>query len=264
VVMTRGHSGSRVLAWSLQHLGVKLGATEEKPTGDIQDRRFTRRIKRIAIARLEGADSDRDTRRQARSLLGKALVCKRWLAKQHGEIGDADWGWKFPETCLIAPVVRSAFPEARYIHLIRDGRDIAFKAHLTDDPNRPLGRRLLGACGALDDPPHVRAAKSWAFQERVLREFFRGAPSERVIRVRFEDLVASPADEIGRCAAFLGLEMTGACRDYLADKIDPGKIAQHRREEPELVAQVESAIGEELEAAGYELTGGAARTDRRR
>jgi hypothetical protein len=256
VILARGHSGSRVLAWALQRLGIALGATDDKQTGDIQDRRFTRRIKRIAIARLHGATDDRATDAQARALLRKAAPCKRWIAAHPPDHDPQRWGWKFPETCLIAPVVERAFPDARYIHLIRDGRDIAFKDHLTDDPHRALGRRLLTAAGALHDPTHLRAAKSWAFQERALAEFLRTIPQERRCRVRFEDLVAEPAPTVERCAEFLNLPMTDACREYLADKINPSKIAQHRHEDPALVAQVEAAIADELSRNGYEPTAG--------
>lgn len=258
VIMTRGHSGSRVLAWALQHAGVALGAIPEKKTGDIQDRRFTRRIKRIAIARLKGADTDRATAVQAASLLRKAVPCKRWIAENNPQHDLAQWGWKFPETCLIGPVVERAFPNARYIHLIRDGRDLAFKEHLTDDATRPLGKALLTAAGALNDPPHLRAAKSWALQERTLREFFQTLPDDRVHRVRFEEMVAEPTRTVARCCDFLGLSMTDACRDYLADKINPSKIAQHREEDPSRIAEVEQAIGDELHANGYEPTAHAA------
>lgn len=258
VIMTRGHSGSRVLAWALQHAGVALGAIPEKKTGDIQDRRFTRRIKRIAIARLNGADTDRATAAQAASLLRKAVPCKRWIAEHCTNHDLSQWGWKFPETCLIGPVIEHAFPRARYVHLIRDGRDLAFKEHLTDDPTRPLGKALLTAAGALNDPPHIRAAKSWAHQERTLGEFFQTLPEDRVHRVRFEDMVAEPARTVERCCEFLGLPMTGACRDYLADKINPDKIAQYREEDHQRIAEVEQAIGDVLNANGYETTAPAA------
>lgn len=251
VIMTRGHSGSRVLAWALQRLGVALGAIDEKPTGDIQDRRFSRRIKRCAIARLSGATDDRATAAQAKSLLRKATPAKRWIAGRYQNDTIHRWGWKFPETCLIGPVVERAFPGATYIHLVRDGRDIAFKDHLTDDPTRTLGRRLLTRAGALTDPPHLRAARSWAYQERVLREFFATIPADRVHRVRFEEMVAEPTPTVERCARFLGLPMTDDCRDYLADKINPAKIGQHREEDPALIDEVERAIADELAAQGY-------------
>lgn len=39
------------------------------------------------------------------------------------------WGWKMSETLLVAPVVNRFLPKTRFIHLIRDGRDVA----LSDD-----------------------------------------------------------------------------------------------------------------------------------
>jgi hypothetical protein len=35
------------------------------------------------------------------------------------------WGWKLCETTLILPLLAALFPTGRYIHLVRDGRDVA-------------------------------------------------------------------------------------------------------------------------------------------
>ena len=255
VIMTRGHSGSRVLGWAIQALGVDLGAIATKKTADIQDRRFTDHIKDIACDRLRGETDDRATRRQAESLLSHAVQTRRWMDEQRREAGMAPtgplWGWKFPETYLIGPVVAEAFPNARYIELLRDGRDVAFKSHLTDDPERMLGRLLLAHEGALHAPAHIRGAKSWAFQVQRFAEFAATLPEGRLLSVRFEELVASPLGVLERCAAFLGLPMTEECRRYLADKVNPAKAAQYREKPPALIAEVEAAIGPTLEAFGY-------------
>lgn len=34
------------------------------------------------------------------------------------------WGWKFPETLFVMPIVKQVFPQAKFIHLIRDGRNV--------------------------------------------------------------------------------------------------------------------------------------------
>lgn len=34
------------------------------------------------------------------------------------------WGWKLPESVFIVPLVKNRFPQAKFIHLIRDGRDV--------------------------------------------------------------------------------------------------------------------------------------------
>ena len=66
-------------------------------------------------------------------------------------------------------------------------------------------------------------------------------------------MVTHPLDTVQRCVGFLGLPMTDACRDYLSDKINPAKVGQYRENDPALIAQVESAIGDDLAACGYSI-----------
>jgi len=46
IIMGRGHSGTRVLAWTCHHLGVNLGVSCEKVAGDAADKVFTKAIKK--------------------------------------------------------------------------------------------------------------------------------------------------------------------------------------------------------------------------
>jgi len=250
VVMGRGHSGTRVMAWALEALGIRMGALAAKPTGDAQDRRFTRRIKRIALRYVDRPATDPPRDRDVRRLRRAARRYLDWL----GDVSSG-WGWKFPETYLIPAVVDSVFPRARYLHLVRDGRDLAFKAHLTDDGGRALGRRILEHLGALDRPHYMQAALSWDWQVRRFEEEaarFEG----RVHRVPFEELCSDPEATMEATARFLGLEMGSACRDYLRENIRRGKVSQHRDEDPEQVREIEAAIGPTLERFGYGLTSG--------
>jgi hypothetical protein len=50
------------------------------------------------------------------------------------------WGWKLCETSHILPVVDFLCPGARYLHLVRDGRDVAFSDF--DAPNTVFRRKL--------------------------------------------------------------------------------------------------------------------------
>ncbi|MEQ9569899.1 MAG: sulfotransferase [Longimicrobiales bacterium] len=245
VVMSRGHSGTRVLAWALDALGVRMGTLAHEPAGDCQDRRFTGTIKRIAMARVSVPVTAPPRARDLRRFRRAAWHYLEWLEHPRGP-----WGWKFPETYLIGGVVDAVFPRARHLHMIRDGRDVAFKAHLTDDEGRRLGRRLLGHLGLLGRPRHVQAARSWAFQLRrfgALRPLLGG----RVHRLTFEDLCRSPHETMTRVADFLEVPMTDACRRYLDANVRVGKVAQHRNEDPDVVAEVESHIGDTLETWGY-------------
>lgn len=245
VVMSRGHSGTRVLSWALSALGIQMGSRRDEPAGDCQDRHLTGTIKKIAIGRLATRSirtpRPRDVRRLRRAL---------WRYARSVGSGERPWGWKFPETYLIGGVVDAVLPRARYLHLVRDGRDVAFKAHLTDDEGRRLGRTLLDHLGMLGRPRHLQAARSWAFQVQRFREV-RPHLEPREYRITFEQLCSRPVESMQGVADFLELPMTDACRDYLAAQVRPEKVGQHREEDPAKLAAVEELIGDTLAAEGY-------------
>lgn len=245
VVMGRGHSGTRVLAWAIEELGIRLGTLAEKPTGDAQDRRFTRRIKKIAERNVATPAAAAPDPRDVRSFQKAAARFIEW-------IGDAPagWGWKFPETYMIGNVVDAAFPEARYVHMVRDGRDLAFKAHLTDDASRGLGHRLLEHLGALDEPHYIQAARSWDYQVRRFQDF-ADSVRDRVHEMTFESLCNDPEATMERLCAFLEVDFSPACRDYLRQNIRRGKVSQHLEEDPAQVREVEDIIRPTLERCGY-------------
>jgi hypothetical protein len=246
VLMGRGHSGTRVLAWICTHLGIALGTSEDLATGDAEDEQFTEEIKAVALHDL-GSKSDGKLQERALRRFQKAV------AGYYERLGRPAgwWGWKFPETYLITPYIAATFPRARYLHLVRDGRDLAFKHHLTDDPRRKLGRTLLREAGALDLPHHLQAAISWAFQVDRFDAFRAHLPPAQVFDVKFEQLCEQPAEQTARLCAFLNLPLTESCRTYLRDEINTGKIRQYREADPQLVREVEQRVAPTLRRYGY-------------
>lgn len=246
VVMGRGHSGTRVLTWVCEFLGLRLGTDPDRVTGDAEDLTFTRQIKKIAMRSL-GVTRVEQVGERERVQFERAVHAHVLGRGQPRGL----WGWKFPETYLIAPCVHLTFPHARYLHLVRDGRDLAFKNHLTDDPHRRLGRRLLAHVDALDQPHHVQAARSWAYQVHHYAAFRGTVPDLPVLDLTFEDLIQDPEAVTGRVCAFLGIPFTEDARGWIRDHINRGKIAQHRDQDPAEIADVEAAIGDTLRAFGY-------------
>jgi len=245
VVMGRGHSGTRIMAWALVELGIRMGTLKAKATGDCQDRRFTGTIKKLAQSTLHLPAAATPNQRQLKNFqkaVGKYLD---WM----GDISPA-WGWKFPETYLIGNIVAATFPNARYIHMLRDGRDLAFKMHLTDDPNRGLGRTLLEHLGAVDKPGYIQAALSWDFQVRRF-DTFAAELGDRLHTLTFEALCRDPIGEMEKVAIFLDIPMTTDCRNYLKNEVNPAKVAQFRNEDPTRVVQVENLLSETLARYGY-------------
>ena len=246
VLMGRGHSGTRVLAFACAHLGMQLGVSEGLATGDADDRAFTDSVKELGV-RVLGATHPSELR--ARDLRAFQRAVRGYYERLGSPRGL--WGWKFPETYLVAPLVARTFPRARYLHLVRDGRDIAFKEHLTDNPRRKLGRQILARRDALDLPRFLQAAHSWSYQVDAFDAFRRTIAPEQVLDLRFEELCQKPEATVERLCRFLEIPFTEACRSYLRDHVDPGKVAQYREHDPDEIRQVERAIGNTLQRYGY-------------
>ncbi len=239
ILMGRGHSGTRVLAYAVRALGVELGFTEAMDKGDPEDDKFRKGMGKLARNWRKGAGPAKKLRKLTDDWRNRVIK------------GD-HWGWKYPETYLLIEATHAAYPNAKYIHMVRDGRDLAFKHHRSSDPSTKLGKALLGTIGAIDDPPHVRAAKSWAYQVDYFREIadHKLNPAQ-IHETTFEDFCTDPVREAERIAEFLNLPVPDEAREFLRGFINPKKIAQHREADPAKVADVEAAIGPTLRRFGY-------------
>jgi hypothetical protein len=244
LLMGRGHSGTRVLSFACIRLGIQLGTSTA--TGDADDRTFTRTIKKIAARNLASGTPD--------CVSEKDLIrFQNAVFKYYKTIGSPRtlWGWKFPETYMIGDYVARTFPNARYIHLVRDGRDLAFKQHLTDDPQRKLGKILLSHIDAMNQPHHLQAALSWAFQVDRFDTFRAKLNSNQIYDMRFEDMCREPMVAMQGLCDFLNIPMTERCEHYITKQLDGSKIEQHKSEDPAKIQEIENTISSPLKRYHY-------------
>lgn len=82
------------------------------------------------------------------------------------------------------------FPHSKFIHIVRDGRDVALSV-------------IKQWWGASD---FITAIKFWAETVRQARKMLGMLPSERYIELKFEHLVAFPERELKKIADFLGVD----------------------------------------------------------
>src|SRR6185436_2786452 len=95
-----------------------------------------------------------------------------------------------PTYTLLLDHIDDLFPEALYVHLLRDGHDVVASF-----------RDRWGYRSA------ARAARTeWARYVAAARSFADGVGTQRFIEVRYERLVADPETEGRRLFAFLGEE----------------------------------------------------------
>jgi hypothetical protein len=167
-------------------------------------------------------------------------------------MGRSRWGDKTPRYVEALDVLASLFPTARFVHLIRDGRNVALSY-----ADMPFGPKTVG-----------KAARLWA---RRVRAGMDGGTSlgERYKELRYEDLVADTEGQLRSLCDFLDLPFDPAMLDYPEAAKDAAlpkaaKLNPHVKEKPKTtrtwqttmpaahVEIFESVAGDVLQRAGYE------------
>src|SRR5262245_30877214 len=118
-------------------------------------------------------------------------------------------GDKTPGYARHLPILHALWPRARFVHLIRDGRDVCLSAVSWKKPDT-----LLASLAIWAEDRVTTAALWWEWHVRLGREGGRAVGGELYREVRYEALVARPAEECARLCAFLGLSYDPAMPRY--------------------------------------------------
>jgi len=132
--------------------------------------------------------------------------------------GRPAWGWKEPISHLIAPDLIAHFPDARYVHLMRHGLDMAFSQNRRQV--RRFGRLLDSDLEKHDVGPQD-ILRYWIWANRRVVDVVRAADPSRTHIVVFDDLCTAPAGEIARLLEFLEIAVDTGRLNALATS--PGR-----------------------------------------
>jgi Sulfotransferase family len=102
---------------------------------------------------------------------------------------DEIWGDKSPSYISHLPLLAREFPEAKFVHIVRDVRDCSLSAH------RAWGKSLL------------RAAQRWQDDVSKCRADGSNLAAGRYVELRYEDLLADPRGTLGSICAFIGVAL---------------------------------------------------------
>lgn len=240
VVGGSGHSGTRIFAQILDYGGVFVGIrkwTRHPATYDLNIIDL--------FDRWQGPFLRGELTPSSRALMESEFRRRLWycLPFRFGR-----WGWKNPRTLVFLPFLADMFSGLRFIHVIRDGRDMAFgnKMIRPDHPQLPLflqaSERHL--------PLHQQWILYWGRENLRAQEIGESRLKNRYLIVRFEDLCVQPRQSIGRIADFCQLR---------AKKIDgaeslvksPPSIGRWRSHDPRAVEEAIAVGRPYLQAFGY-------------
>lgn len=131
------------------------------------------------------------------------------------------------------PILSQIFPDARYVHLIRDGREVAdslSKVEWWDDHVLWWSGRTAAELERSGEPRISICARNWKLEMDELYRGLAAIPADRVLEIRYETLLSEPIHQLGSILDFLGLEMTAEYAraiESLNLKYRPGGWSKH-------------------------------------
>jgi hypothetical protein len=175
--------------------------------------------------------------------------------------GAGRWAVYDPETVVRVETIKREIPDALFIHIIRDGRDVAMS---------------LRKLGEFNPFPWTRSPRSleetalyWEWMVQKGRSYGRHIESDYA-EVRYEDFVANPQNTLKDLSKFLDQDLdpdrirsvalgtmsstNSSFPEETAYGADNPVQRWKRRLSQEQVASLEWHIGQTLEAVGYSLT----------
>lgn len=211
IVIGRGHGGTRLASETLSRSGVFMGPVNE--SGDLVPPENMYAAAAIAgkTVRMTGRHEwDFSTMLETEPPDSFRKSVLSYLVPIT-ESGATMRGWKLPETVLALPWIQKMFPDAHYIHWVRDPRGSVSGGHITDNLSRfgiPSEREnsLSLLMGNRPKPGDATAKRveSWVYHEEIVR----ATPRPRnFISVKYENFVLHQDAELSRLSEFLNIPL---------------------------------------------------------
>jgi hypothetical protein len=239
VIGATGGSGTRVLARLVRAGGMFIG-TNLNPYEDALD---------------FGAYSDRWINRAETGAVDAGAVAEmrselQEIVERHCADLPADaalWGWKEPRSIYLLSFYDAAMPGLRFVHFVRDGRDMAF----SDNQNQLIkhGEAVLSADVLAEHRP-LKSIALWNLVNLRAADYGEQAMGDRYLRVRFEDLCSDPAGTARNVYRFFGLR--GDPSELAAAEVSPPRtLGRWRSEKPATIDALQELAGPALTRFGY-------------
>lgn len=218
VIIGMHRSGTSLAVRLLVDLGLHMGEYLSRDAEAVFFQKLNRRIFNSVGAKwgfvdpiIEVMDSDDFIESNSRNM-HKALFEDRRLLSREMKISEyfgsglwedvkegnqVHWGWKDPRTTMTFPIWLKVFPQAKILHMMRNGIDVAISTHRrTMKQHRNLIKRTF----PLDYNP-ITLDFDYCFQlwESYISFVFDHKdiiPDGNYLEVRYEDLLSDPEEQL--------------------------------------------------------------------
>lgn len=173
-----------------------------------------------------------------------------------------------PDLLYSAEMLVSAFPDARFVQVIRDGRDAVagmladtdtlawfqpgFANLDTEFPNPFLGvENETDRAGWTELSLAGKCAMRWRSAVRVSARLRAILSAQQLTTIRYEELVTKPENTAGLVSEFVGAEVSAVALRDPVPQIAPEPGSWRRTLSAEQATEVEKVAGAELRRVGY-------------
>lgn len=186
------------------------------------------------------------------------------------------WGTKTHWNLLFVPDLLQIYPQALFIHILRDGRASALSgakksiARSEQVTTTAFSDDELTVENAFDEG--LRRIERWKVWLRFSEQLSASCPAGSFLQVKFEDLLAEPAATVQKICDAIHIEFdagmleaerrsddpilatdTSYAHTKITEDFDRSRIAPHADADPVLLWIMERTASDELRRAGYEL-----------
>lgn len=248
-IVCRGHSGGRLLSEAFRQNNFWMGMSEN----DMRDaEEFSirhERVRHLVEQAFQYAQLPAEAKEGLRAQM-RELVAASKNNCPHPEAYSAH-GWKHAITIFTVEMLLEAMPQARVIHLIRDGRDVMLsrlnsRMKQLDDPVNQLmvfGKNEVTEYRGL--PLQTKAVKKYRNEIEMKHwvtavEFgMRGRKYHgQYLEVIYEELCTHPVETLARVFDFLQTPFLPAAREWVGNNASAKRIGKWKELNGELTEAI--------------------------
>ncbi len=141
--------------------------------------------------------------------------------------GAKRWCEKTPRNLLFADLIAEVFPKAKFINVVRDGRDVA--SSMLERKFWPIARSNRFKCTSKfgGEITIEKCAQYWSCLSRIGSEMEKKLGNDMCLMVKLEDLAANPEKAFCRVLEFLGEPFDSSVLDLdsrVVRRKNPGSV----------------------------------------
>lgn len=242
VIGATGGSGTRVIARICQRLGYYMGSEYNRSIDSLDFEPFY--DKWIDTSLTPKALNLSDEQSKARFLDFHGCIQKHRKGMSDQSI---KWGWKNSRSMFFLPFFHTLYPAMKFIHIVRDGRDMAF----SEKVSKLLRYAKFFSNDTWDSMliPH-RSILFWKATNIAIASFGESRMPGNYLKIRFEDLCENPYGIVKILLKFLQIP-----------NVDPAMLSSEIRRPPsigrwhafpiDIIDELEQVGGDALKKFGY-------------